>query len=55
MLLAALGAHPHVPGDVSDVGAPLFSRGPQPQVRLGEDPHHLETPGERPRLELVML
>lgn len=34
---------------------PLFPRGPQPQVRLGEDPHDLEPPGERPRFELVML
>ena len=55
MFLAVLGAHPHVPGGVGDVGAPLFPRGPQPQVGLGEDPHHLEPLGERPRLQLVML
>ena len=55
MLLAVLGGHAQVPGGVGDVGAPLFARGPQPQVGLGEDPHHLEPLGERPRLELVML
>ena len=55
VLLAVLGGHAQVPGGVGDVGAPLFARGPQPQVGLGEDPHHLEPLGERPRLELVML
>jgi hypothetical protein len=52
MLLAVLGAHPHVPGGVGNVGAPLLAGGPQPQVRL--DPHHPGPLGERPRLQLVM-
>lgn len=55
MLLASRRRCAGVPAGIDDVGAPLFSHRPQPHVRLGEDPHHLEPVGERPRLELIML
>ena len=55
MLLAGLGTHAPVPVSVNDISAPLLPRRPHRHVRLGEQAHHLEPPGQRRALELVML